>query len=67
MMYLLRRRNGMGELSERSRPIVEVKNLRKEYRIGDEVVVALKKINLSIMRGNLLHFRNVRIGKKHFS
>jgi len=53
MMYLLRRRNGMVELSERSRPIVEVKNLRKEYRIGDEAVVALKKINLSIMRGEI--------------
>lgn len=31
----------------RSRPIIEVKDLRKEYPIGDETVVALKRINLN--------------------
>ena len=37
----------------RSRPIIEVKNIRKEYPIGDETVVALKRINLNVMRGEI--------------
>ena len=37
----------------RSRPIIEVKNVRKEYPIGDETVVALKRINLSVSRGEI--------------
>lgn len=37
----------------RSRPIIEVKDLRKEYPIGDETVVALKRINLNVMRGEI--------------
>ena len=37
----------------RSRPIIEVKNIRKEYPIGDETVVALKRINLSVSRGEI--------------
>ena len=47
----------------RSRPIIEVKNIRKEYPIGDETVVALKRINLNVMRGgDLLHLRHLRLG-----
>ena len=37
----------------RSRPIIEVKNVRKEYPVGDETVVALKRINLEVMRGEI--------------
>lgn len=37
----------------RSRPIIEVKDVRKEYPIGDETVVALKRINLNVSRGEI--------------
>ena len=37
----------------RSHPIIEVKDVRKEYPIGDETVVALKRINLSVHRGEI--------------
>ncbi len=43
----------MNENCSRSRPIIEVRNLRKEYPVGDETVVALKKIDLSIERGQI--------------
>ena len=32
------------------KPMIEVKNLRKVYRMGDENIVALKKINLTIQK-----------------
>lgn len=35
------------------KPIIEVYNLRKEYQIGDETVVALKNINLTIEKGEI--------------
>jgi len=38
----------------KKRAIIEVKNLRKEYPVGDEVVVALKRINLEIAKGEIL-------------
>ncbi|MEF9974150.1 MAG: ABC transporter ATP-binding protein [Clostridia bacterium] len=34
-------------------PIVQVRDLRKEYRLGEETVVALNRINLEIMRGEI--------------
>ena len=34
-------------------PIIEVKNLRKEYHLGEEIVVALKRINLTIQKGEI--------------
>lgn len=37
----------------REQPIIEVKNVRKEYPLEDETVVALKRINLSIYRGEI--------------
>ncbi len=43
----------MKEISRRARPIIEVRGLRKEYPLGDETVVALKKIDLQIMRGEI--------------
>ena len=43
----------MNGSSLRSRPIIEVKNIRKEYPIGDETVVALKRINLTVNRGEI--------------
>lgn len=43
----------MQEICLRDRPILEVKNLRKEYPMGDETVVALKRINLTVMRGEI--------------
>lgn len=35
------------------RPIIEVRNLRKEYPVLDETVVALERINLNIPRGQI--------------
>lgn len=43
----------MPELCNRNRPIIEVRDLRKEYPMGDETVVALKRINLNIRRGEI--------------
>ena len=43
----------MDKTDLRSRPIIEVRGLRKEYPIGDETVVALKKIDLNVMRGEI--------------
>ena len=40
-------------MSARNCPIIEVKDLRKEYPVGDETVVALKRINLTINRGEV--------------
>lgn len=37
----------------REKPIIEVKNVRKEYPLEDETVVALKRINLNIYRGEI--------------
>ena len=37
----------------REQPIIEVKNIRKEYPLEDETVVALKQINLNIYRGEI--------------
>ena len=37
----------------RSRPLIEVRAVRKEYPLGDETVVALKNISLNIMRGEI--------------
>ena len=34
-------------------PLIEVRDLRKEYVTGEETVVALKRINLSIARGEI--------------
>lgn len=34
-------------------PIIEVKNLRKEYPVLDETVVALERVNLAIPRGQI--------------
>ncbi|MBT1162846.1 ABC transporter ATP-binding protein [Bifidobacterium sp. SO1] len=39
--------------STQARPMIEVKNLRKEYPVVDETVVALERINLSIPRGQI--------------
>ena len=35
------------------KPIIYVKNVRKVYRMGDEEVVALKRINLRIYKGEV--------------
>jgi len=43
----------MSELCPRDRPIIEVRDLRKEYPMGDETVVALKRIRLTILRGEI--------------
>ena len=43
----------MEEINLRDRPLVEVRHLRKEYPIGDEVVVALQHIDLAIPRGQI--------------
>ncbi len=41
------------ELYPRKRPLIEVRGIRKEYPLGDETVVALKNIDLNIMRGEI--------------
>lgn len=41
------------ETNIRNKPIIEVKDLRKVYPVGEERVVALKKINLEIKRGEI--------------
>ena len=43
----------MGAISPRDRPIIEVRNLRKEYPLGSETVVALGILNMQIMRGEI--------------
>ena len=37
----------------RQKPVIQVQKLRKEYKMGEERVVALKNINLSINRGEI--------------
>lgn len=44
-------RRPSGEAAER--PVIEVRNLRKEYPVLDETVVALERVNLSIPRGQI--------------
>lgn len=36
------------------KPLIRVRSLRKEYRVGDEVVVALQNIDLDIERGEIV-------------
>ena len=43
----------MEQACHRDRPVIQVRRLRKEYIMGEERVVALKDINLSIMRGEI--------------
>ena len=43
----------MNTVNLRSRPVIEVKHIRKEYPIGDETVVALKDVSLQVMRGEI--------------
>lgn len=40
-------------VSARAQPIIEVKNLHKEYPLGEETVVALGQINLTVRRGEI--------------
>ena len=40
-------------LDKAAHPAIEVRDLRKEYITGDERVVALKRINLTIMQGEI--------------
>ena len=40
-------------VSARAQPIIEVKNLHKEYPLGEETVVALGQINLMVQRGEI--------------
>ena len=44
----------MAETATMEKPMIEVRKLRKEYPVGDEVVVALKEINLIVPRGQIL-------------
>ncbi|MBR5230024.1 MAG: ABC transporter ATP-binding protein [Firmicutes bacterium] len=43
----------MSETSAREKPVIQVKRLRKEYIMGQEKVVALRDINLSVYRGEI--------------
>lgn len=44
---------GQESMTGTRRPIIEVKNLRKEYPVLDETVVALERINLTIPQGQI--------------
>lgn len=44
----------MAETTVMEKPMIEVKKLRKEYPMGDELVVALRDINLTVPRGQIL-------------
>ena len=43
----------MSTVNPRSRPVIEVRHIRKEYPVGDETVVALKDVSLQVMRGEI--------------
>lgn len=45
----------MEEVSQQNKPkvMISVRNLRKEYRLEDDTVVALKRINLDIRQGEI--------------
>ena len=43
----------MGEELLRKKPVIQVQKLRKEYIMGEERVVALRNIDLSINRGEI--------------
>ena len=43
----------MRETFAREKPVIQVKKLRKEYIMGQEKVVALRDINLSVYRGEI--------------
>ena len=43
----------MNEANLRDRPIIQIRNLSKVYFMGEERVIALKNINLSINRGEI--------------
>ena len=43
----------MNQSTDRQRPVIQVRNLQKVYVMGEEKVVALKNINLDIMRGEI--------------
>ena len=57
------RRAGMGNTVEKvgevsmdnasKSPVIQVRGLRKEYRLADDTVVALKRIDLDIMAGEV--------------
>ena len=40
-------------VSESEKPIIEIKNLRKVYKIGNEKVVALDSISLTVQKGEI--------------
>ena len=50
---------------DHGKPIIYVKNVRKVYRMGDEEVVALKRINLRIYKGEVCCIRNVGVRKEY--
>ena len=43
----------MGAEIPREKPIIQIQKLRKEYIMGEERVVAVRTINLSINRGEI--------------
>lgn len=40
------------DVTER-RPLIEVRDIRKEYRLADDTVVALKRINMKVYKGEI--------------
>ncbi len=44
----------MAEKTPRARPVIQVRGLCKEYPLGEETVVALRDIDLTIRRGEIL-------------
>ena len=48
--------------------VIQIRRLRKVYRLEDESVVALHSISADIRKGeNLLYFRHLWLRKKYFA
>lgn len=53
MLYCLLYLNNCLRRGDKVEPIIEVKNLRKVYRMGKEKIVALNHIDLEIEKGEI--------------
>ena len=55
-------------MEEKRQPVIQVKNLYKIFRVGDEKVRALNGVDLTIYKGEVLcHRRYIRFRKIHYA
>ena len=52
-------------MKKRGKPIIQVRELWKIYRMGEEEAAALKGVSLDILQGDMLYFRDIRFRKKY--